>query len=269
MSPSITPNPLSVPVSLQTTQSIQPTPAVSRGNSTALTILGSIMLAIAVAMGVFMTAGAAGAFDDVVRSVKAALGPDETLTTEQQRHAAAIAGLDRRVHAVTLEIGNLTSRAQLARYHDAAVSDRFTTLETDIAALTAELRALRSVRNEASGANGTRQQIDFLEATVVEVGSGVTALRSSLDAFAETHRKDIADLAETHRKDITDISKRLDRVEQVFAAREVTGSIRNPVRKAKVRKRRPAATVARVPDGMAPFQPVPASLLSWPCCFPQ
>jgi folylpolyglutamate synthase/dihydropteroate synthase len=98
---------------------------------------------------------------------------------------------------------------------------------------------------------------------VVEVGSSVVSLRSSLDEFAETYRKDIAVLAQTHRKDIGDITKRLDRVEQAVAAREVTSSIRTSVRRSKARRHRPAPVVRSTGD-MAPFQPMPHPLFPGP-----
>src|SRR5262245_6019149 len=260
MSSPTTPNPLSIPVALRSTQVNQPKSlAVSRGDSTILAVLGSMMLALAVIMGVSMT-GASGPFQDILRSVKAALAPDDALVAEQERHAAAIAALERRIHAVTAELGTMTSRAQQARYHDAAVSDRFSTLETDVAALTAELRAVRTARPDAEA---THRQVDFLEATLVEVGGGVMALRSSFDAFAESHRKDIADLAATQRKDIAAITSRVERIEQAIAARDITSSIPTQVRKKKARKRRPTS-VARATVDSAPFQPVPSPFFPGP-----
>ena len=264
------PNSLAYPVTLEMTQPTQRNSlGISRGDSTALALLGAMLLALAVIMGLSMTGVASGALQGVARTAFGVLGIDTEFSTEQRRHAEAIAGIEQRVDDVMAEVGGLASRASLARYHDAAVSDRFATLETDIAALTAEIRALRAPRNEAS-AGAPRAQVDFLEATVVEVGSSVVSLRSSLDEFAETYRKDMAAqrkditvLAQTHRKDMTDLAKRLDRVEQAVAAREVTSSIRVPARKAKVRKPRPVAAV-RATNDMAPFQPVPHPLFPGP-----
>jgi prefoldin subunit 5 len=209
-----------------------------------------------------MSAAASGGFQDIVRTVKAAFGANEALAVEQEYQAAVIAAIERRVKAVTDEVGGLTSRAQLNRYQDATVSDRFATIETDIAALTAEIRALRVSRNDVT-AGAPAAQVDFLEATLVEVGSGVGSLRSSFDAFAEAHRKDIADLAQSTRKDITAITTRVNRIEQALATRDLTGSIPTQVRRKKAKKRRPAAIV-RGPGDMAPFQPVPHPLIPGP-----
>jgi hypothetical protein len=265
MTSSTKPNSLAYPVSLEMTEMTQPTQrnslAISRGDSAALALLGAMLLALAIIMGVSMTGVASGAFQGVVRTAAGVLGLDAEFSTEQRRHAEAIAGIEQRVDDVMAEVGGLASRASLARYHDAAVSDRFATIETDIAALAAEIRALRAPRNEAS-AGAPRAQVDFLEATVVEVGSSVVSLRSSLDEFAETYRKDMSVLAQTHRKHIADITKRLDRVEQAVAAREVTSSIRTPVRR-KVRKHRPAPVVRSTGD-IAPFQPVPHPMFPGP-----
>jgi hypothetical protein len=256
------PNSLAHPVTLQMPQPTQPKSlAISRRDSAALALLGGMLLALAVIMGVSLSGAASG----VVRTALGVFGLDAEFSTEQRRHAEAIAGIEQRVDDVMAEVGGLASRANVARYHDAAVSDRFATIETDIAALAVEIRALRAPRNEAS-AGAPRARVDFLEATVVEVGSSVASLRSSLDEFAEayrkdiaalaqTHRKDIANLAQTHRKDIADVVKRLDRVEQAVAAREVTSSIRIPVRK-RARKHRPAPVVRGTSDTTL-FQPVP------------
>ena len=267
MTPSIKPNPLSVPVTLQTTQPTQrKSPAGSRRDSTALALLGAMLLVLAMTMGVSMTAAASGGFQDIVRTVKAAFGIEDALVTEQQRQASIVAVLERRLHTVTTEVGSLTSRALSTRYQDAAVSDRFTTLETDISALTAEIRALRAPRIEVT-AGAPAAQVDFLEATLVEVGSGVVTLRSSFDEFAQSTRKDIADLAQLQRKTIADITSRVDRIEQLVTTRDLTGSIRTTVRKKKVRIRR-AAPVARGNGEMAPLYLQASPLLSAPA-YPQ
>lgn len=237
MIPSIKPNPLAVPVTLKVTQPIQRNPlAVSRRDSAALAFLGAMLLVLALVMGVSMSAAASGGIQDLVRSVKAVFGADETLVTEQQRQASVIAVLERRVHDVTAEVGGLTSRAHLARYQDAAVSDRFATIETDIAALTAEIRELRTARNEVP-ADGQRERAAHLERGLAAAGNDILALRSSLD-----------------------ITTRVDRIEQMVASREVTGSVR-PVRKKKRVRRHPA--VVRSGE-IAPFMPFGHPVLPGP-----
>jgi TolA-binding protein len=261
MTPSIKSNPLTVPVTLQTTRPAQASPlAVTRRNSAALAFLGAMLLVLALVVGVSMSAVASGGVPDIVRTIKTAFGATDTLAVEQEYQAQVIQALERRIQAVTAEVRGLTSRQQINRYQDAAVSDRFSTIETDIAAVTAELRTLRGASNPTSAA-----RIDFLEATVVEVGGGVTALRSSFDAFAESQRKEIADLAASTRKDITAITTRINRIEQALAARDVTSSIPTPPRKKKVvKKRRPAATVARASAEPTPFQAAPHPLFPGP-----
>lgn len=276
MTLSIKANPLTVPVALQMTQQAKPNPlAVRRRDSAALALLGAMLLVLALVVGVSMSAAASGGVQDIVRTIKAAFGSTDTLAVEQEHQAQVIQTLERRIQAVTAEVRGLSSRQQINRYQDAAVSDRFSTIETDIAALTAELRTLRAAHNATSAT-----RVDFLEATLVEVGGGVTALRSSFDAFAESQRKEIADLAESTRKDIaglaqstrkdiTDITTRIDRIEQTLAARDVTASIPTPVRKKKaVKKRRPVA-VARSIDELAPFQAVPSPLYPGPVVSPR
>jgi hypothetical protein len=259
MPASIKSPPLSVPVVLQSNKQIHENPpTATRRASAALAVLGAVLLLLALVTGVSMSVAAPDGVQDIVRNLKAAFGSNEELAVEQQYQAEVIAALERRVKSLTAEVGGIASRAQRHPYQDAAVSDRFSTIETDIAAVTAELRALRASRNEVS-AGAPAAQVDFLEATLVEVGGGVMSLRSSLDAFAETHRKDIADLTQAHRKDIADITTRIDRIEHALAARDVTASIPTQVRKKRVKKRRPVA-VARSNPEMAPFQPMPNPL---------
>jgi TolA-binding protein len=242
------------------TQQTKPNPlAVTRRDSAALAFLGAMLLVLALIMGVSMSAAASGGVQDVVRTIKAAFGSADTLQVEQEYQAQVIQTLERRIQAVTAEVRGLTSRQQVNRYQDAAVSDRFSTIETDIAALTAEVRALRGAR---TGASAT--QVDFLEATLVEVGGGLTSLRSSFDAFAEAQRKEIAVLAETTRKDITGITTRIDRIEQTLAARDVTASIPTPPRRKRVVKKRRPVTVARGNDEAALFQAAPHPLFPGP-----
>ena len=258
------------------TQQTKPSPlAVTRRDSAALAFLGAMLLVLALVIGVSMSAAASGGVQDIVRTIKAAFGSADTLAVEQEYQAQVIQTLERRIQAVTAEVRGLTSRQQINRYQDAAVSDRFSTIETDIAALTAELRTLRAAHNATSAA-----RVDFLEATLVEVGGGVTALRSSFDAFAESQRKEIADLAESTRKDIaglaqstrkniTDITTRIDRIEQTLAARDVTASIPTPARKKKAAKKRRPVTVARGSAEFAPFQAVPNPMFPGPVVSPR
>jgi hypothetical protein len=270
MTLSIKANPLTVPVALQMKQQAKPNPlAVTRRDSAALAFLGAMLLVLALIMGVSMSAAASGSVQDIVRTVKAVFGIPDTLAVEQEYQAQVIQTLERRIQAVTADVRGLTSRQQINRYQDAAVSDRFATIETDIAALTAEVRTLRAASNATSAV-----RVDFLEATLVEVGGGLASLRSSFDAFAEGQRKEIADLAETTRndiaglaqstrKDITDITTRIDRIEQTLAARDVTASI--PVRKKRVvKKRRPAAAIARASAELTPFQAAPHPMFPGP-----
>jgi hypothetical protein len=253
-------NPLTVPVTLQMTKPAASTAlGVTRRDSATLAVLGAMLLVLALIMGVSMSAAASGGVQDVVRTIKAAFGSPDMLAVEQEYQAQVIQALERRIQAVTAEVRGLTSRAQVNRYQDAATGDRFSTIETDIAALTAEVRALRTARTGVSAA-----QVDFLEATLVEVGGGVMTLRSSFDAFAEATRRDIAGLAQSTRKDITAITTRIDRIEQTLAQREVTASIPTQPRKRKIVKKRRPVAVARGTEEATPFQPAPHPLYPGP-----
>jgi hypothetical protein len=194
---------------------------------TAMALLGAMFLGLAAVGTISLSANGAEAFLDIVHAI--GLGRTSATTTEQQSQAA-IAELGRNVQTISADLKNLTARNRVTDQRDIAVSDRFALIDADIAALAAEIRAVRAAAaNEPPALTVLRAATDDLRITVGDTRSEIGSLRSSLDEYAGVFRGDIAALGH-----------RVDRLEQM-AARELTGSIRTPTRRKQVRRKaRPA-----------------------------
>jgi hypothetical protein len=209
------------PAKLVVTPRNQATPArASKTNTTALALLGATFLALAAVGGAWLTAGGSDALGGIVRS----LGGMPEIEAEQRRQAVAFARLDRLVHSVSVDLGAISSRLKLADHHEVTVNDRIALVDTEIAALTAEVRSLRTPRNEPAAASW-RAPVDRLDAALIDTHGSIGDLRASLDEHAQSYRKDI-----------DAITSRLDRLEH-RAARDLTASIRFAVRKKTVRRK--------------------------------
>lgn len=208
------------------TQTNQPDVArPSKRDTTALVLLGTMFIALAMIGSASLSAVGPSAFQDIVNAI--GFGRSSAIEAEQRRQAAVLDALSDMIHTVSTDVGSLSTRVKSADQNEVAVSDRFALLDADIAAVVAEIRSLRTTGSETSG-----------PATVVRIDNGleaaqtdIVALRSSFDAHEQIYRKDMAG-----------ITKRIDRLEQLVN-RDLTSSIRAQTRKSKVR---------RIPRGVAP-----------------
>ena len=202
----------------------------SRRDATALALLGAMLLALAMVGSASLSAIGSGSFQQVLNAI--GLGTSPVIESEQRRQAAVLDSLGRIVHNMSADVGSLNARIKQADSHEAAVSDRFALVDADIAALSAEVRSLRTARAQTAS-EPWREPVDRVDTEVAATRSDLVALRSSLDGFDQTYRKDI-----------NTITKRLDRLEQ-SAGRDLTSSLRPQVRKKQVRHSLPLpATVA-------------------------
>src|SRR5512144_935977 len=127
--------------------------STSKTDTTALALLGAMLIALAAGGGASLSAGGSGALQDIVQAV--GIGRTSAIEAEQHRQLAAIAELERTVQAVSGELANMTSRLKLSEHQDSAMSDRFSLVEADIGALATELRSLRATRQaESAGMSG-------------------------------------------------------------------------------------------------------------------
>jgi hypothetical protein len=255
--------------------SSQQTPlSTSKTDTTALALLGAMLLALAIGGASSLADGRSSALRDVMQV--AGIGRTSAIETEQRRQLAAIAELERTVQAVSGELAGMSARLKAAGHQDVDVNDRFALVEADIGALTTELRTLRAAARQAEPAAMSGWVADHLNNAVTAAQSDIAALRSSIDEHDRTSREEL-----------DTITSRLDRIEHRLmtrdltastgpASRDVTGSIRPAPRKKIVkRKARPVgaakpgvekndiwqgtaahATTYSVPSGnWAPYRP--------------
>jgi hypothetical protein len=205
----------------------------------AFALLGAVVLALAGVGSIWLGATASETIQDVWQAVRFA--PPSGIEGEQQRQAAAIAELSRTVQAIAASVDTMATRSKASDHYDVAMSDRFALIDTDIAAVTAELKSLRAAAIDPAAVADLRLRTERLEATAAETRRDFDVLRTSLDAYARIQGGDFAVI--THR---------LDRLEQM-GARELTGSIRTPARKKQVRRKPRAIKAAQPRRGMPPF----------------
>jgi chromosome segregation ATPase len=207
----------------------------AKTDTTALALLGTMLLALAIGAGAYLADGRSSALRDIVQVV--GIGRTSAIETEQRRQLATIAELERTVQAVSSELAGMNARIAGADRQDSHVADRFALVEADIGALVAELRNLRAAARQAEPAAMSGPVADHLNNAVTAAQSDIAALRSSID---EQDR--------TSREKIDAIANRLDRVERQLATRDLTGSIR-PVSRKKIVKRKMRPVGAARPAG--------------------
>src|SRR5262249_6228310 len=199
----------------------------SRTDATALALLGAMFLALAIVGSVSLTANASETFHDIMHTI--GLGRSSVIEAEQQRQAAAIADLSRSLQAIANDIGKTVD------HRDLAVSDRFALMDADIAALVAQLRAVRADTGQL------QVKVADLDATVIatrnQLGTLDHALGGPLDAFG-TLRSSLDEHAAGNDRDIAALTSRLDRLEHM-ATRDLTGAIKTSVVRKKQVRRRP------------------------------
>jgi hypothetical protein len=201
----------------------------SKRDTTALVLLGAMFIALAMIGSASLSAVGPSAFQDIVNAI--GFGRSAAIETEQRRQAAVLDALSEMVHTVSADIGTLTTRVKFADQNDVVVSDRFSLLDADIAALVAEIRSLRIAGSE----NYEPGSVDSVDSGLRTVHTDILNLRSSFDAHEQIYRKDMASM-----------TKRIDRLEQLVNNRDLTSSIQPQMRKSKVRRIPRGITTARI-----------------------
>jgi hypothetical protein len=204
-------------------------PAASKRDTTALALLGAMFLTLALIGSASLSAVGPSVYQHIAETF--GIGRSSAIEAEQRRQAAALEGLTEMLTTVSADVEALGARIKIAENEQTAAGDRFALVDTDIAGLASEVRALRMARIEAT------DPAERAQAAIGSAHSDILALRSSLD-----------DQNQSYRKDIGTVNKRLDRLEQMVS-REATGSIRTQIRKKQIRRR------ARIPHN--------ASTISW------
>src|SRR6202521_1885612 len=174
-------------------------------------------LALATTGGAILSAIGTGDLRQAVHGVGLARGAD--IEAERRQQSATVAKLEDDLRILMDEVATLRSRDAVARL-DTRLEDRLARLDLDLTQLTAETAAVR-LRDEIVDAAPARDQIGELEGNLAQAAREIGTLRSSFDASVETNRRDIGD-----------IGKRVDRLEHLIGAGDVTSSIgHSPVRR--------------------------------------
>ena len=208
----------------------------SRRDTTALALLGAMLVALALVCGASLSAAGAGAFNHVMDTF--GFGRVSAVEAEQHRQAATLTALESVIYSISADVGALNRRVKTTDQNSPAVNERFAMVDTDIAALVAEIKAMRAARAE----NGEPwvEPVGRLDTALSSARTDVLALRSSLD-----------ETSQAFRKDISSINGRLDKLEQAVA-RDLTSSVRPPVRR-KIVRRKPHPRPTPVASNASPF----------------
>jgi hypothetical protein len=199
-------------------------------DSESLILLTAIGLSLAVTLGVSFSAAATGA----LQSAFDAFGIQQTAKANAKLdlQGSAIIEINQSLRSVKSQVAMLNANdgGELG----VVAEHRFARLDADVSALTAKIQALSAARDAAAANTALSGQVAGLETGLTVAGLEIGALRSSLEGRDDKRGKEIAAIA-----------TRLDRLETIVNGREVTGSIKRPLRK-RVRH------VARAPKVSAP-----------------
>src|SRR2546430_8777273 len=109
------------------TQTNQPDVArPSKRDTTALVLLGTMFIALAMIGSASLSAVGPSAFHDIVNAI--GFGRNSAIEAEQRRQAAVLDALSEMVHTVSADVGTLTTRVKLADQNEVVVIDRFSLL---------------------------------------------------------------------------------------------------------------------------------------------
>lgn len=195
-------------------------------DSESLILLTAIGLSLAVTLGVSFSSAATGALQSAVGLVSAFGTPSNSkLAAEVDLQGGAITELNQALRSVKGQVAmlNAIDGDELG----AAAEHRFAKLDADISVLTAKIEALTANKALSGQVAGLETGLSFAE---LEIG----ALRSSLNGKDDKRGQEIAAIA-----------TRLERLETIVNGRDITSSIKKPVRK-RVRH------VTRAPQIAAP-----------------
>ncbi|HKG00439.1 MAG TPA: hypothetical protein VKB15_07425, partial [Xanthobacteraceae bacterium] len=109
------------------TQTNQPDVArPSKRDTTALVLLGTMFIALAMIGSASLSAVGPSAFQDIVNAI--GFGRSSAIEVEQRRQAAVLDALSDMIHTVSTDVGSLSTRVKSADQNEVAVSDRFALL---------------------------------------------------------------------------------------------------------------------------------------------
>src|SRR5262245_50722703 len=132
---------------------IRPGRPSPKSDSTAFALMIGMVLAVAVTVGASLSAVGSGALQQALRTM--GFGRDTEIQAEQRKQAASLAEMERIINRMDNEIGGLTTRITRAESNETVAKDRFTRLDGELAAVTADIKDLRLREN--GGSDGWRK----------------------------------------------------------------------------------------------------------------
>lgn len=205
------------------------TPAASaRRSFNASTMLAGVLIAVAVTGVATLSAAGSGALQHAIEF--AGFGKSSAVETEQQRQAAAIAGLDAMVATMSNELGDLSRQNQVSGSHHDDLLARVAELDREIGSLREKI-AREGLFQQDTVLRGALTDLTDLQTTVDQNKNAIAGLQASVQQSEAAQQQSLAEIA-----------RRLHQLESSVAGREVTSSVTKPAKpRAKVaRKQRPA-----------------------------
>lgn len=190
-----------------------------KSDSESLILLTAIGLSLAVTLGVSFSATATGALQSAISAVSV-FGTQQNaqLAAEVELQGGAITEINQALRSVKGQVAMLS--ADEGNELGANTEHRLAKLDADISALTAKIEALSAARDVVAANSALSGQVAGLETGLTVAGLEIGALRTSLEGRDDKRGKEIAAL-----------TSRLDKLESIVNNRDITSSIRKPVRK--------------------------------------
>ena len=183
----------------------------SERDSTPPAFLVALSLALATMTGAALSAAGTGVLQRAAQAMGFGLGTQ--LQAEQRHQADAIAKIEDDIQQLDGTVAALTSRAS-DKTADTIIDDRLSRLESDLAEMKTDVAWTHHQEPELVPAQSWLQSLDGLKTSLAHADLELGALRSTIDDHDQMQRRAIAD-----------VTKRVDRIEHLLAAGEVTSSI--------------------------------------------
>jgi hypothetical protein len=195
---------------IQMTSSSNPSSAVAsdRGHGARI-FLFAMGLALATTGGAILSAIGAGDLQHIASTIW--LSRDSDIAIEQRRQSATVAILGENLHSLIGEVEALKSRGLSA---SSAVEDRLARLDSELKQLTTDTGDMWIPKTASTLGQPWHDEVTELRTNLALAGVEIGALRSSLDASQQAQHGQIGD-----------ITRRVDRLEQLVGASDVTASI--------------------------------------------
>jgi hypothetical protein len=200
-------------------------PTSAKRDSTASALLAAVLMAAALTGVATLSSAGTGALQELLRF--AGVGRTTALEQEQRRQADALAGIERLLANVTVDLGSVDQRVTAIQTDAAGVGGRLAQIDGDIGAL----RDTLAKRAKLAEGPYVQASDKVVHGALMELAS----LRSTIDTN-ET----------ANRKEFDAIAQRLDRLEQAFSGHDITSAAKKKPARQDAKHSSTATTTVRV-----------------------